>query len=225
MEATLKRFCLASVSLVALATAASAADLGRPAPYYPPAAPVYAPAFSWTGFYVGVNGGGGWGRSGWDSTGTFDVSGGLVGGTVGYNYQTGWAVFGAEGDIDWSGIKGTTNNACAPGCTTGNTWLSTIRGRFGYAAGQFMPYVTGGVAFGNIQASEPGFAGNSDTNAGWTLGGGLEYAFAHNWSAKAEYLYVDLGNFNCGTACGPGVAINNVSFRTNILRGGINYRF
>ncbi len=174
-----------------LVTAASAADLGRPAPFRPPA-PAYAPAFSWTGFCVGVNGGGGWGRSAWDSTGSFDVSGGLVGGTVGYNYQTGWAVLGVEGDIDWSGIKGTTNNACAPGCTNGNTWLSTVRGRFGYAAGHFMPYITGGAAFGNIQASEPGFAGNSATNAGWTLGGGLEFAFAGNWTAKAEYLYVDL---------------------------------
>ena len=220
----MKRLCLAFVSLIALTGAAAAADLSRPPPYYK-APPVFAPAYNWTGFYIGVNGGGGWGRSAWDSTGSFDVSGGLVGGTVGYNYQVGQAVLGLEGDIDWSGVKGTTNNACAPGCQTENSWLSTVRGRLGYAADRFMPYITGGAAFGNIKASEPGFAGNSTTNTGWTLGGGLEFAIAGNWTAKAEYLYVDLGNFNCGVACGPGSTVNNVSFHSNIMRGGINYRF
>jgi outer membrane immunogenic protein len=221
----MKRLCLALIGLMALAGTAAAADLSRPAPapYYK-APPAFVP-YNWTGFYVGINGGGAIGSSSWNSNGSRDISGGLVGGTVGYNYQMGWAVLGAEGDIDWSGIKGTTNNACAPGCQTSNTWLSTVRGRLGYAADRFMPYITGGAAFGSIKASEPGFAGNSTTNAGWTLGAGLEFAVAGNWTAKAEYLYVDLGNFNCGTACGPGAAINNVSFHTSVLRGGVNYRF
>ena len=64
----------------------------------------------------------------------------------------------------------------------------------------------------------------STTNAGWTLGGGLEGRLAANWTAKVEYLYVDLGNFNCGLNCGAGVT-DNVSFHTNILRAGVNYRF
>jgi outer membrane immunogenic protein len=220
----MKRLCLAIVSLAALTGAAAAADLPAraPAPYYPPAfAP---PVYNWTGFYIGVNGGGGFGNSTWDRTGSFNLSGGLVGGTVGYNYQFGQAVVGVEGDIDWTNLKGSTSTFCAPGCQTSNTWLSTVRGRFGYAAGRFMPYVTGGAAFGNIRATTPGFAGASNTDAGWTVGGGIEAALAGNWTAKAEYLYVSLGSFNCGVACGV-TAVDNVSLRANILRAGVNYRF
>ena len=222
----MKRLYLACVGVVALAGAAAAADLPRPAPYYPPAAPVYAPAYTWSGFYLGINGGGGWGTSAWDSTGSFDISGGLVGGTVGYNYQIGGAVIGVEGDIDWADINGSaTNLACPLGCKTSETWLSTVRGRLGYAADRFMPFVTGGLAIGDIRASTPGFAGASTTNAGWTIGAGLEAAVSQNWTAKVEYLYVDLGNFNCGLNCGGGLATDNVSFHSNILRAGVNYRF
>jgi outer membrane immunogenic protein len=220
----MKRIVVACVGLLALTGAAGAADLPPPAApnYYK--APAYAPAFTWSGFYIGVNGGGGFGRSAWDSTGGFDISGGLVGGTVGYNYQIGQAVIGVEGDIDWADINGTTNNACFFGCKTSDDWLSTVRGRVGYAAGRFMPYVTGGAAFGDIKASTPGFAGGSATNAGWTVGAGLEFAVAGNFSVKAEYLYVDLGKFNCGIGCGAAVS-DNVSFTTNLVRGGVNYRF
>ncbi len=221
----MKRLYFACASLLALAGSAAAADLSRPAPVYAPPAPVYAPAYSWTGFYLGVNGGGGWGRSAWNSTGGFNVSGGMVGGTVGYNYQVGQAVLGVEGDIDWADVNGTTSNACAPGCQTKNTWLSTVRGRLGLAADRFMPYVTAGGAFGDIRASTPGAAGGTTTNAGWTVGAGLEYAFAPHWTAKAEYLYVDLGNFNCGVSCGTAATVNNVSFHENVARGGINYKF
>jgi outer membrane immunogenic protein len=183
------------------------------------------PIYNWTGFYIGVNGGGGFGSSNWDSTGSRDVSGGLIGGTIGYNYQFGQVVAGIEGDVDWSGINGTTNNSCPPGCKTSNTWLATVRGRLGYAADRFMPFITGGAAFGNIEASIPGLAQTSSDNSGWTLGAGLEAALAPNWTAKVEYLYVDLGSFNCGLNCGAGLANDNVSFRTNILRAGVNYKF
>ena len=220
----MKRLFLALVSVAALTGTAAAADLSRPAPapYYK--APVVAPVFSWTGFYIGLNGGGGFGRSAWDSTGSFNTSGGLVGGTIGYNYQIGQAVVGLEGDVDWANINGTTNNLCGLGCKTKDSWLSTVRGRLGYAADRFMPYITGGAAFGDIKASTPGFAGASTTNAGWTLGAGLEFAVAQNWSLKAEYLYVDLGKFNCGITCGAAVT-DNVSFRTNLIRAGVNYHF
>ena len=133
-------------------------------------------------------------------------------------------MIGVEGDIDWSGIKGSTTAGCATGCQTSDSWLSTVRGRLGYAADRFMPYVTGGAAFGDIQASRPGFAGSTTTNAGWTVGAGIEFAITGNWTAKAEYLYVDLGNFNCGLGCGT-TAVNHVSFSDNIVRGGFNYRF
>ncbi len=122
-------------------------------------APVYVP-YSWTGFYVGLNGGGGFGNSSWDSTGNRNISGGLAGGTIGYNYQWGRAVFGVEGDIDWADIDGSTNNGCPLGCKTRDNWLSTVRGRLGYAADRFMPFITGGAAFGDIRASTPGFAGD-----------------------------------------------------------------
>jgi outer membrane immunogenic protein len=222
----MKRLLGAGVGLLALAGAAAAADLPPgAAPYYK--APAFVPPpYIWSGFYIGINGGGGFGSSTWDSAGGFNTSGGVVGGTIGYNYQVGPAVLGVEGDIDWSGIKGTTTNAgCPAGCTTSDSWLSTVRGRLGYAAGRFMPYVTAGGAFGNINASTPGLAGGSATNAGWTVGAGLEFAIAGHWTAKAEYLFVDLGNFNCGTGCFPGAATDNVSFAENLIRGGINYRF
>ena len=221
----MKRVFLALVGLAALTGTAAAADLPprmAPAPYYK--APAEVQVYNWTGFYIGINGGGGFGRSQWDSTGSFNTSGGLVGGTVGYNYQIGQAVVGVEGDIDWADINGTTNTACPFGCKTTDNWLSTVRGRLGYAADRFMPFVTAGAAFGDIRASTPGFATATTTNAGWTIGGGLEGAIAGNWTAKAEYLYVDLGNFNCGLNCGAGVT-NNVSFHANVLRAGLNYRF
>lgn len=218
------RVLVASVGMVALvAGSAAAADL--PPRYAPPVpAPFVAPIYNWTGLYIGVSGGGGWGRSRWDSTNEFDISGGLVGGTLGYNWQTGPWVFGLEGDISWANIEGTTNFACAPGCRTNDSWLSTVRGRLGYAFDRFLPYVTGGVAIGDIRADVGNTNVATETNAGWTIGGGIEFALFNNWTAKAEYLHVDLGNFNCGLACGSS-ATDNVSFQTNIFRGGINYRF
>lgn len=224
----MKRVLLAGVAVVALVGAAAAADLPPapgPAPYYK--APVYAPAYNWSGFYLGINGGGGWGRSDWTTTGSFDTSGGLVGGTIGYNYQMNQVVVGVEGDIDWANINGTTNVGCTAvggtACQTSDNWLSTVRGRLGYAADRFLPYVTGGAAFGDIKASGPGLSGVDTTNAGWTVGGGIEFAIAGHWTAKAEYLYVDLGNVSCGAACGA--VTQNVSWRANIGRVGVNYRF
>ena len=224
----MKRLCLALIGLAALTGAAAAADLARPAPVpYYPQAPAIVPAYSWTGFYLGLNGGGAFGSSNWDSNGSRNISGGLVGGQIGYNYQAGNVVFGVEGDIDWADINGTsTTVTCPPGCKTSDTWLATARGRIGYAAGRFMPYITGGGAFGDIRASAPGFATQSADKTGWTIGGGLEAALSTNWTAKVEYLYVDLGSFNCGVGCnGVGATTDNVSFHANLLRAGVNYKF
>ena len=158
--------------------------------------------YNWTGFYLGINGGYAWGRSHWSGFGnSSDPRGGMVGGTAGYNWQamgSPW-VFGLEGDIDWTNIKATfTNINCPSGCETKNTWLETVRGRVGYAWDRVMPYVTGGLAVGDIQATPLGFASVNETKLGWAVGGGVEAALTGNWTAKLEYLHVDLGHVNCG---------------------------
>ena len=218
----MKRVIVACLGVVAAAASAMAADVSPG--YQPYQRSFYNPGYSWTGFYLGINGGGGWGRSQWDGIDRFDVSGGLIGGTVGYNWQFGQAAFGVEGDIDWSGIEGTTTVFCAPGCTTRNHWLATVRGRLGYAFDRFLPYLTGGLAVGDVSATLPGFPAGSITTAGWTVGAGLEFGIVSNVSVKAEYLYVDLGNFNCGLNCAL-VPTGNVSFNANLFRAGANVRF
>lgn len=224
-----KKTCIAAlVALAALATAqsAGAADLSLAPIYKAPPAAAPSPAYNWSGFYLGVNGGGGWGHSYWQANATgIDLSGAQVGGTAGYNWQFGQAVFGLEGDVDWSNFKGTANSTLCPfGCTTSDTWLSTVRGRAGYAFGNVLPYITGGLAVGDIRANMPGFAVASTTNAGWTAGGGIEFALPGNWSAKAEYLHVNLGRFDCGIDCGA-AGSDNVSLHEDVVRAGLNYHF
>lgn len=232
----MRRLLLASVGCMALAvtalavTAAPAADMS-PSRSMPPArAPVYMPFFSWSGFYVGINGGYGWGQSNWTdtvtlaTTGNFDISGGLVGGTVGYNLEAGRLVFGLESDFDWGNIKGSTATGCATICETSSDWLGTLRGRVGYGLERFLPYVTAGLAYGHVKGAMAGVGGFGDGKVGWTAGGGLEYAFVANFSAKIEYLYVDLGNAGCGPACSGGNPFD-VSFESHLIRGGLNYRF
>ena len=226
----MKKLLLAGVGVLVLGIAsASAADLPRRQVVMPAQAPIYVtPVYTWTGFYVGINGGGGWGKSDWSNVfGAADakLSGGLIGGTIGYNYQVGQAVFGVEGDLDWSNIKGGTSSGICTGtvCNTRNSWLSTARGRIGFAADRFMPYVTGGAAFGDIKADAAGFGSETKTRTGWTVGGGLEAAINGPWTAKIEYLYVDLGKGSCGAAvCG---VPTDVDFKAHVVRAGLNYRF
>src|SRR5690348_8542618 len=149
VRCVMRKLLLASASLLALGVvSASAADL--PA-RMPAKAPAYVPpmAFSWTGFYLGLNGGYGFGRgefTGGLPSGGFDAGGGLFGATIGYNWQTGPLVFGLEGDIDWSGMKGSGTCGVATACDVRSDYLSTIRGRLGYAIDRWMPYITGGAA-------------------------------------------------------------------------------
>ena len=220
----MKRSLAAALGFLAFAAAmpASAADLPRSTPYK---APAYAAPYNWTGFYLGINGGGAWGDSDWNGFAVSNSpSGGMIGATGGYNWQgvgSPW-VFGIEGDIDWSSAKDST--ACgALNCQTKNNWLGTVRGRVGYSFDRFLPYVTGGVAFGDIEANRTGFAGSKDTNAGWAVGVGIEGVIAGNWTAKVEYLYTDLGDTTCAAAnCG---VATNVDLQLNVLRAGLNYRF
>jgi outer membrane immunogenic protein len=148
----------------------------------------------------------------------------MIGGTLGYNFQTGSFVWGLEGDIDYADVKGSATCLAILSCETKNTWLATARVRFGYAFDRFMPYVTGGAAFGEVEANVPTLSlSTSDTRTGWTIGGGLEYAFLGNWTAKIEYLYVDLGSFDTGFTA-P-LVTNNVDLRMNVIRAGLNYKF
>jgi outer membrane immunogenic protein len=210
----MKKILLATVGFAALGIAsASAADLPVQRAM-PVKAPAYvSPMYNWTGPYIGINGG-----YAFDSTNSGD--GGLVGATLGYNFQTGPWVLGIEGDYDWTKISG--SSACFAGsCSIDNHWIATVRGRLGYAmgpTGNWLPYITGGAAFGDIENKVGGVGTVSDTNAGWTLGGGVEAAISGPWTAKVEYLYVDLGD-------GPSLAGQGSGFHTNIIRAGLNYRF
>jgi outer membrane immunogenic protein len=223
----MKRCLIAGFGLLALAAAmpASAADLPRGAMPYK--APAYVGVYNWTGFYLGINGGYAWADSDWNGFAVNNKpSGGMVGVTAGYNWQGAGSpfVFGLEGDIDWAFIDGSTPCfAVGLACQTKNNWFGTVRGRVGYAFDRFLPYVTGGLAVGDIEANLVPFTGAKDTQAGWTVGAGVEGVIVGNWTAKVEYLYADLGSVNCSAlACG---LANNVDLRMNIVRGGVNYRF
>lgn len=216
----MKRFALAicaGLSAVAAALPAVAADMPAPFKATPPA----ASSFNWTGFYVGINGGYGWGTSNWTgvTAGDFNFTGAMAGGTAGYNLQMSQIVVGFEGDIDASWLKGSAATAC---CETKNDWFATARARLGFAMDRFMPYVTGGAAFGDVKMSTAA-SSQTATKIGWVAGAGAEYAFMGAWSAKLEYLYADLGNASCSVAtCG---LATNVSFKTNIVRAGVDYHF
>ena len=228
----------ALTSVVALGTA-SAADMYR-APE--PLAGGYkdAPvAQSWAGFYIGVNGGYGWGdHSDKFATTPFpfdglDPKGGFGGGQIGYNWQGMWhphLVLGVEADIQGSGIE---DKATTHGVTFKSNldWFGTVRGRLGYTFGSSLVYATGGFAFGGIdnEISSTGpviIAKNSRIANGYTVGGGLEYKFTPAWSAKVEYQFIDLGRndpmLNGGNTCVAGtVKCEDDAFHT--VRAGINY--
>jgi len=193
----------------------AAAPIQPPATYVPTTAPVY----DWRGIYLGINGGYALAQSTWSdppkfSTGTFSMDGFQLGGTLGANYQWGHFVLGVEGDGDW---------AKQGGSVTRSDWIATVRGRAGYALDRILLYATGGVAPANRQS---GLGGNypftDATQVGWTAGAGVEVALAQNWTAKFDYLFVDLGNQPCpGASCGG----NTIPLVENLFRVGINYKF
>ena len=184
----MSKFILRALVLAAAGwtVSAQAADLnyGSRAPYT-----VNQPlnAYSWAGPYLGGNLGYAWGSVDNNPTKPSGFAGGVQ---AGYNFQTGPWVFGIEGDIQASGAEQTF----AP-WKFSNPWFGTVRGRAGYALNNVLFYGTGGLAFGELRATTFGLT-ESNTNAGWTLGVGAEMGFAPNWSAKVEYLYVDLANSN-----------------------------
>jgi opacity protein-like surface antigen len=212
-------------------------------------APTPVPRYDWTGLYAGVQGGGVFGQSKQigqitpvggerptaDATPWFNVDGGLVGGTLGYNAQFYRIfVYGLEGDMSWVSAGGSAQQIApfntALTASTNEDWLATGRARIGVSpANGWLIYGTGGLAATDVGASVPGeFGAEHHARAGWTAGGGVEAAITGNWSAKLEYLFVGLEdhayfvptpNVATQTNRAGGVPLDN-----NIVRGGINYR-
>ncbi|WP_199580847.1 outer membrane protein [Bradyrhizobium sp. MOS003] len=207
----MKRFVVGAAALVAAGWTASAeaADMnyGQRAPYT-----VNQPlnAYSWAGPYLGANLGYEWGSV---SNNPAKPAGFVGGVQAGYNFQNGPWVFGVEGDIQAAGADDTF----AP-WKFSNPWFGTLRGRAGYAFSNIMFYGTAGLAFGELRAQTFGWT-ESHTTAGWTIGAGAEVGFAPNWSAKLEYLYIDLSSSQ--------FAITGVSngYSASVVRAGVNYHF
>jgi outer membrane immunogenic protein len=229
----MKRILLIGALALATSVPALAADLPPPAPAPAPYIPA-APILTWTGFYIGLNGGGGFGSSNWStpagSVARFPADGLMTGGQIGGNYQIGQFVIGAEGDIDWQNLRGSqVNGICAPaavgGCATASTYFATVRGRAGYAPEHVLFYVTGGGAFTNVKPSTALLPYGGGAETGWTAGAGIEYLMTYNWTMKVEYLYANFQKATCNAgSCGV-LAPATVSFNENVVRLGVNYKF
>lgn len=217
---------LAAAALLASTAIASAADL--PARTYTKAPVPVAPVYNWTGFYVGVMGGYAWsdevtvGITGIGRAATSDLNGGFGGGTIGYNWQTSpnW-VFGIEADIAGAGIRYSEGIPGVYSLTDKIDLMGSVTGRLGYAFGPGLIYAKGGWAFANnkIAGDILGVAfSESKLHSGWTVGGGLEYLFAPNWSAKVEYMYTDFQNQTYFGGLDLGTSLHTI-------KGGINYHF
>jgi outer membrane immunogenic protein len=257
----MKTFLLATTSLLALSGTALAADLRVPTK-----APAYvAPAFSWTGFYAGINGGWGFGTADhtagvgfatstppFSSIGgppgfaaSHDLSGGVFGGHVGYNWQVSSWVFGLEASAQWTDIKGSTSlvppTFGAASTTTFSSrmrWLATATPRLGFAANNWLFYVKGGLAAGEsehtLSRDGGGFAGavlsGTHQRVGWTAGGGIEWAYTPNWVFGIEGNFIDLGSqaysgLGISNAGATVFFTENHRLRFGEVLGRISYKF
>jgi outer membrane immunogenic protein len=235
-----------SGAVMVSAQAADQSVVRGPSPYYPNYYPnAYYPAsINWTGFYVGLQGGGVFGNTRWTDpfSGVGDdprPSSFMGGGQIGVNWtQDSW-LLGAEADFTGMALdKGVTDNL---GFThhLKSTWLSLITGRLGYTMNRYMVYVRGGAAFANerntVMSPTGAFADSGTTTQyGWTVGAGFEYALNPNWSARLEYDFVDLPSQNivlvgCGfngkVCTGLGSQPATIDFTIQKVVGGFNYRF
>jgi outer membrane immunogenic protein len=209
-------------SIVASTGAAGAADLPLKAPMVVPAAPVYI--YDWTGFYIGINGGGGFGDNKFDMIPTWNKkpSGGLVGGHAGYAWQSGSIVGGLEVDFDGADITKTFTPVAGTSVREKTDELATARARLGYLVlPDLLAYGTAGAAWGHTEVNKTAAAAittNATDQFGWAAGAGLEYKFWNHFIARVEYLHYDFAKTSL-PAFGP--------FRESInaVRGGLSYKF
>ena len=232
----MKAMTFAGVALIALAAGpAPAADAPAAAPFGA------APAYDWSGLYVGGQIGVGVGDSVQfytappaGSTGRYDLSGAAGGPLVGFNWQFAQhLVAGAEADFSWAGLSGTggttTHYGCGTKCSTASDWFATERARLGYAFDNgVLLYATGGLAQVDVRPDLNGYV-QSSTRSGWTAGLGVEYKFNRNWSAKAEYLYVDVDDYVWTNASNGSISCAGLNCSTDarfsLFRVGVDYRF
>jgi outer membrane immunogenic protein len=236
---------LASI-LFAASGEAFAADMAVKAPPPPPP----PPPPTWTGFYFGGNVGGGWSKQTFVDNfsapfGAIDATpnpSGVVGGVQGgYNYQINWLLLGVEGGFTWAGTN--SSSSCFPllapqSCTADPRWLADVVGRIGAIWGPALFYAKGGAAWMNttytdiaLPGAPPGalpgvFFTANETVPGWTAGGGIEYLFLPNWSARVEYDFYGFRNQNTIFNAGPGLQFTELMKQNmQTVTFGINYHF
>ena len=234
----MKKLLLAAVALAPLGAVAPAlaADLGARTPYYSKAAPAYvAPIYNWTGFYVGGHLGGAFSSSN-DFNGLAlanSDNGRFLGGVqagADYQFAPNWVV-GIEGQYSW--LTSSNSGAIFPNgyaYTSDQRGLGSVTGRVGYTWGPGLAYVKGGYAYSDNSQNlayngvPTAFTIDGNHSNGWTVGAGLEYMLAQNWSAKVEYQYYDFGDshFNAPSELIPFGSIHNDE---HTLKAGVNYRF
>lgn len=217
----------------------AAADIGRTPAAPAPSPPYVAPLYDWTGFYAGAHAGPGWSSSTVrDPSGAVfappgggvNVSGDgwLAGAQIGFNKQLGALVFGIEGDLSYTDIRGSTTSPFGANVSTNLNWLGTVTGRLGIAWDRTLLYAKGGAAFGetSVSARLPvAIVQGTDTRAGWTVGAGAEYALPNNWSVKAEYNYIDLGTRTVTSPSPAGPIAADTKSTEHIVKFGANYKF
>jgi outer membrane immunogenic protein len=248
----MKKFLLATVAVLAMATSASAADLAA-RPYTKAPAPMMVAMYDWSGFYIGLNGGGGSAHKCWTETndvflgigirpqGCHDATGGTVGGQIGYRWQASNWVFGVEGQGNWANFSGSNNNLAFPLVrdTSKIDAFGTLTGQVGYAWSNVLLYVKGGAAVVSDKYSTNFIATNvlidqaKETRWGGVIGAGVEFGFAPNWSVGVEYNHMFLGTRdvnatgvgNAGIAVGAFSATDRITQDVDLATVRVNYRF
>jgi outer membrane immunogenic protein len=238
----MKKVFLVTASLIALAAAAPAVAADLAARPYTKAPPMMAAIYDWSGFYIGANGGWGSSRNCWNlqpagtSEGCHDATGGVAGGQVGYRWQAGAWVFGLEAQGDWADLKGSNVSSLFPASTNTSrvNAFGLFTGQIGYAVNNVLFYAKGGAAVtsdryritNTVGGALAGTTGD-DTRWGGTIGAGLEYGFAPNWSAAIEYdhLFMQDRTYTFTTPAGAFLASDRIRQDVDLVTVRVNYKF